>query len=96
MKSLHKYMKQIILIYEAIENPILQKFIKIDVNFDPNYEYAPIPHDKPNSNIALIKEGDQFDIEGYQMFKDLPTEQLTEFPENPRIEIQEEEREIFA
>lgn len=41
-------MKQIILIYEAIENPILQKFLKIDVNFDPNYEYSPIPFDKSN------------------------------------------------
>lgn len=31
------------MIYEAIENPILQKFFKVDVNFDPNFEYAAIP-----------------------------------------------------
>ena len=42
MRELNKYLKQIILIYEAIENPILQKFFQIDVNFDQNYEYAPI------------------------------------------------------
>jgi len=70
MKALNKYMKQIILIYEAIENPILQKFLKIDVNFDPNYEYSPIPFDKPNT--WLIRGGDALDIEGYNMFWDLP------------------------
>jgi hypothetical protein len=30
------------LIYEAIENPILQRFLEIDTNFNPNYEYEPI------------------------------------------------------
>lgn len=35
-------MKNIILIYEAIENPILQRFLEIDLNYDPYYEYASI------------------------------------------------------
>lgn len=48
MKGLHKYVKALILIYEAIENPILQKFVKIDVNFDPNYEYSSIGFAKPS------------------------------------------------
>lgn len=42
MRSLNKYIKSIILIYEAIENPILQRFLEIDTNFNPNYEYEPI------------------------------------------------------
>ena len=42
MRSLNKYVKSIILIYEAIENPILQRFLEIDTNFNPNYEYEPI------------------------------------------------------
>ena len=35
-------MKNIILIYEAIENPILQRFLQIDLKYDPYYEYASI------------------------------------------------------
>lgn len=42
LKGLNKYVKSIILIYEAIENPILQRFLEIDTNFNPNYEYEPI------------------------------------------------------
>ena len=42
MRGLNKYVKSIILIYEAIENPILQRFLEIDTNFNPNYEYEPI------------------------------------------------------
>jgi len=42
MRLLNKYVKSIILIYEAIENPILQRFLEIDTNFNPNYEYEPI------------------------------------------------------
>jgi len=43
LRGLRRYIKLLILIYEAIENPILQKFFKVDINFDPNFEYAPIP-----------------------------------------------------
>lgn len=32
---LNKYLKFIILIYEAIENPILQRFLEIDTRFNP-------------------------------------------------------------
>jgi len=39
---LNKYLKFIILIYEAIENPILQRFLEIDTNYNPNYEYESI------------------------------------------------------
>ena len=46
MKLLNKYLKFIILIYEAIENPILQRFMEIDTRFDPNYEYASIEIEK--------------------------------------------------
>ena len=42
MRALNKYIKSIILIYEAIENPILQRFLEIDTNFNPNHEYEPI------------------------------------------------------
>ena len=45
MRALNKYVKSIILIYEAIENPILQRFLEIDTNFNPNYEYEPIEID---------------------------------------------------
>ena len=45
MRSLNKYIKSIILIYEAIENPILQRFLEIDTLFNPNYEYEPIDID---------------------------------------------------
>ncbi len=45
MRALNKYVKSIILIYEAIENPILQRFLEIDTNFNPNYEYEPIEVD---------------------------------------------------
>jgi hypothetical protein len=42
MKSLHKYLKFMILIYEVIESPILQRFLEIDTQFDPSYEYGSI------------------------------------------------------
>ena len=42
MRGLNKYIKSIILIYEAIENPILQRFLEIDTNFNPNHDYEPI------------------------------------------------------
>lgn len=45
MRALNKYIKSIILIYEAIENPILQRFLEIDTLFNPNYEYEPIEVD---------------------------------------------------
>ncbi len=42
LRGIHNYMTNIILIYEAIENPILQRFLEIDLNYDPYYEYASI------------------------------------------------------
>ena len=46
LKYLNKYLKFIILIYEAIENPILQRFLEIDERYDPNNEFAQIEIDK--------------------------------------------------
>lgn len=43
-------MKLLILIYEAIENPILQRFMEIDTNFNANYEYETIDVGLPGSN----------------------------------------------
>ena len=45
-KLLSKYLKFIILIYEAIENPILQRFLEIDTQFNPRYEYDSIQIEK--------------------------------------------------
>ena len=45
-KALNKYLKFIILIYEAIENPILQRFLEIDTNFNPRYDYEAIDVEK--------------------------------------------------
>lgn len=39
-------MRFVILIYEAIENPILQRFLEIDTQFNPNYEYQSIDIEK--------------------------------------------------
>ena len=50
MRALHKYLKWIILIYEALENPILQKFLEIDVKYDPNFEYMPIEFQRKIKN----------------------------------------------
>jgi len=49
------------LIYEAIESPILQRFLEIDTNFDPNYEYSSI--DKPINGVSesLFLEGDKME-----------------------------------
>ena len=65
MRLLNKYVKSIILIYEAIENPILQRFLEVDTNFNPNYEYEPIevdwrPHDEDGDVSSLfLVEGDK-------------------------------------
>lgn len=60
MRLLNKYIKSIILIYEAIENPILQRFLEIDTNFNPNYEYEPIEVDPKWRN----KRHEEEDLEG--------------------------------
>mmetsp|Transcript_29448 Transcript_29448/g.21901 ORF Transcript_29448/g.21901 Transcript_29448/m.21901 type:complete len:107 (-) Transcript_29448:980-1300(-) len=62
MKLLNKYLKLLILIYEAIESPILQRFLEIDTNFNPNYDYETIDlgHLKNYSeNSAFFLEGDK-------------------------------------
>lgn len=64
MRALNKYIKSIILIYEAIENPILQRFLEIDTNFNPNYEYEPIdvngggPNKHAADGAAAGEQGD--------------------------------------
>lgn len=62
MRGLNKYVKFIILIYEAIESPILQRFLEIDTNFNPNYEYETIDdvHIQDDSDpSSLFLEGDK-------------------------------------
>lgn len=62
MRALNKYLKLIILIYEAIESPILQRFIEIDTNYNPNYEYETIDVgivDDPSDESSLFLEGDK-------------------------------------
>jgi hypothetical protein len=50
------------LIYEAIENPILQRFLEIDTNFNPNYEYETIePANYLSDDSDLFLEGDKLD-----------------------------------
>jgi hypothetical protein len=46
LKLLNKYLKFIVLIFEAIESPILQRFLEIDTRFDPQYEYASLECEK--------------------------------------------------
>ena len=61
MRALNRYIKLIILIYEAIESPILQRFLEIDTNFNPNYEYETIDvgiRDLSNES-SLFLEGDK-------------------------------------
>ena len=41
-KLLNNYIKFLILIFEAIGHPILQRFLEIDTWFNPNYDYEPI------------------------------------------------------
>ena len=45
-RLLNKYLKFIILIFEAIESPILQRFLEIDTQFDPKAEYQYIDVEK--------------------------------------------------
>ena len=39
MRGLNEYLKMLIGMYEAISHPSFQKFLAIDSNFSPNYEY---------------------------------------------------------
>ena len=51
--SLHKYIKEMIIIHEVVSNPIFQKFLRVDVNYDPNYEYSPIVHIPDTNRIEI-------------------------------------------
>lgn len=52
LRLLHKYLKFLVLIFEAIENPILQRFLEIDTRFDPGYEYASVLVDPEGARSA--------------------------------------------
>lgn len=54
LRCLHEYLKSIILIYEALENPILQRFLEIDITYDPHFEYAAIGF-APGKDIKIKK-----------------------------------------
>lgn len=60
MRSLHEYLKSIILIYEALENPILQRFLEIDITYDPNFEYLPIEFKRPSERVFKKRSMTQF------------------------------------
>ena len=51
MRNLHEYLKNLILIYEVVENPILQRFLEIDEKYDPYFEYLPIDFQKNEGGI---------------------------------------------
>ena len=51
MRDLNDYLKLLIITHEAIEHPSLQKFLEIDTNFNPNYEYESIH--AANSSVAI-------------------------------------------
>lgn len=55
MQELSKYLKFLILIYEAIENPILQRFLEIDTRFMPNHEYTPIDLYEPDRSSFFLE-----------------------------------------
>ena len=60
---MNRYVKLLILIYEAIENPILQRFLEIDTNYNPNYEYETINVGRPSvvrDNPLLSDESSLF------------------------------------
>ena len=60
LKNLDAYIKSLIEIHEIIENPILQKFLEIDMNYDPAFEYRPIDaveyHNDPQFHVPLPKK----------------------------------------
>eukprot|EP00826_Nyctotherus_ovalis_P040716 TRINITY_DN4035_c0_g2_i10.p1 TRINITY_DN4035_c0_g2~~TRINITY_DN4035_c0_g2_i10.p1 ORF type:complete len:182 (-),score=70.23 TRINITY_DN4035_c0_g2_i10:128-673(-) len=62
MRGLNEYLKTLVTMYEAISHPSLQKFLAIDTNLSPNYEYQPIlPHNQvaklPRNRV--INSGDE-------------------------------------
>ena len=60
LKFLNKYLKFMILIYEAIESPILQRFLDIDSKFNPNYEYESIEIEKRHIERSESDESSLF------------------------------------
>jgi len=63
-KNLNRYLKFIILIYEAISSPILQRFLEIDTRFNPSAEYQYIDPEESHSATddcsSLFLEMDKF------------------------------------
>ena len=59
-KALSKYLKFIILIYEAIENPILQRFLEIDTRFNPRYDYESVDVRIPSEKRSVSDNSDNF------------------------------------
>ena len=57
---LNKYLKFIILIYEAIENPILQRFLEIDTRFNPQYDYESVDVRANDEKRSLSEDSETF------------------------------------
>lgn len=93
MRSLNRYIKLIILIYEAIENPIIQRFLEIDTNFNPNYEYETIDVgavDDSSDESSLFLEGDKLSKvkKRFQEQKEGRGKKTTKFEEQERWLLQ--------
>ena len=92
MRALNRYVKNFILIYEAIENPILQRFLEIDTNFNPNYEYETIDmglrnHSDSYSDVSsLFLEGDKLTKvkQKFELLKDGKAKKPTKGEERER------------
>ncbi len=67
MHGLNDYLKSVITLHEAIEHPSVQRFLEIDTNYNPNYEYESIQpqkslHAQAKPTTSLPKSGFNVDI----------------------------------
>ena len=60
LKYLNKYIKFIILIYEAIENPILQRFLEMDDRYESNNEFMDVDIEKKSLQRSESDVSDSF------------------------------------
>ena len=77
-KLLNKYIRFLVLIYEAIENPILQRFLELDTRFNSNYEYEEIGIQK--NFFQRTAEGDPISLaDDSQLFLEMDKYTKTRF-----------------
>lgn len=56
MRGLNDYLKSLITMHEAIDHPTLQRFLEIDTNYNPNYEYESIKPSQIKSKPVQISQ----------------------------------------